>query len=434
MESLYKVCDGRKRTGRSYTIKFVPMSLSSPAVKVSRLPRVRVFFICTRIIALLCLFNLLDNEYTIANVIKTTTSELPSEFIDDADRSSLIKATEFQLRYLGKLPRDSIVTIGEDPYTIAWLIESLQDFIQIITHTASSKDLTRILQNKFTVYEASGRANAPAGEMLITGYYQPLFEGSLIKKPPFIYPLYTKPPSLYVQNDPKTGKDKIGRINSTGNLVPFWTRAEIDDQNVLAGNELVYLKDPVDAFFLQVQGSGQIRLRDNSLRSVHISASNGHEYRSIGKLLVDEKKITREDISMQTIRHYLREHPTEIKRILHHNRKFIFFRWEPGEPQGSLGQILTPGRSIAIDRKSLPVGAVAYIITQRPVINSDGVVTNWEPLQRFVLPQDSGAAIQGSGRADVFWGSGVYAETAAGLMKEKGRLFFLVKKNFRHDK
>ena len=131
---------------------------------------------------------------------------------------------------------------------------------------------------------------------------------------------------------------------------------------------------------------------------------------------------------MQMIRQYLREHPSEMKRVLHFNSKFIFFKLEDGEPQGSLGEALTPGRSIAVDREALPVGALAYIITQRPIIDPIGTVTGWEPLRRFVLPQDSGAAIKGTGRADVFWGDGLYAETAAGLMKEKGQLYFLVKK------
>jgi membrane-bound lytic murein transglycosylase A len=349
-------------------------------------------------------------------------------FIDDADRSSLVKATEHHLSYLRKLPHDTVVTIGGDPYTIGWLQESLCLFLDIINHNPPPAELDRIIREKFTVYQAGGRQNAPAGEMLITGYYLPLLEGSLVKKSPFLHPLYKKPDSLHVRKDQKSGKDIIGRIDNRGNIVPFWTRAEIEDTRVLAGNELVYLKDPVDAFFLQIQGSGRIKLRDGSIRSVHFSASNGHEYKSIGKLLVDEQKITKEDISMQTIKQYLQEHRSEIKRILHTNGKYVFFKWEDSEPKGSLGEALTPGRSIAVDREALPAGALAYIITQRPVIDPIGTVTGWEPLRRFVLPQDSGAAIKGTGRADVFWGDGLYAETAAGHMKEKGHLYFLVKK------
>jgi membrane-bound lytic murein transglycosylase A len=393
-------------------------------------PRLQTSLIAIRrhICALLYLAVLFCNGCGPTHPSDTTGTGFSPVFVDDADRSSLVRATEHQLSYLRKLPHDAVITIGGDPYTVGWLKESLHLFLDIIDHNPPPAELDRIIREKFMVYQAGGRAKAPAGEMLITGYYQPLFEGSLTKKRPFLFPLYKKPGSLYVRNDPQSGKNIIGRIDSQGNIVPFWTRAEIEDNNTLAGNELVYLKDPLDAFFLQVQGSGQIRLRDGSVHSVHISASNGHEYKSIGKLLVDEQRIAKEDISMQMIRQYLREHPSEIKRVLHFNSKFIFFKWEDGEPQGSLGEALTPGRSIAVDREALPVGALAYIITQRPIIDPIGTVIGWEPLRRFVLPQDSGAAIKGTGRADVFWGDGLYAETAAGLMKEKGQLYFLVKK------
>lgn len=349
-------------------------------------------------------------------------------FADDGDRSSLVRAIGRQIDYLGRLPRDAVVTIEGDRYTIGWLLESLRLFLDIIGQNPPPEKLDKILHAAFTVYQAGGRTNAPAGEMLITGYYQPLFAGSLTKTPPFLYPLYRQPASLTLRDSPHSGKTLIGRLDGTGRLVPFWTRAEIEDDNLLAGNELIYLQDPVDAFFLQIQGSGRIRLQDGSLRSVHISASNGREYKSIGKLLVDERKIAKADISMQTIRQYLRDHPAERKRILQYNSKFVFFRWEEGEAQGSLGETLTPGRSIAIDQDALPTGAIAYIVTRRPIMAPGGTVTGWEPLGRFVLPQDSGEAIKGPGRADVFWGSGLYAETAAGLMQEKGQLYFLVKK------
>jgi peptidoglycan lytic transglycosylase A len=250
----------------------------------------------------------------------------------------------------------------------------------------------------------------------------------MTKSAPFLYPLYAKPRSLLVRNNPEGGPVLIGRLSGGGDFVPFWTRAEIENNHLLSGSELVYLQDPVDVYFLQIQGSGLIRLPNGSLRSVHFSASNGREYKSIGKLLVDEQKIAREDISMQTIRTYLREHPTEIKRILQYNDRFIFFKWEDGEPRGSIGVKLTPGRSIAVDPGSLPTGAVAYIMCRRPVISATGEVIGWMPLQRFVFPQDTGIAIKGTGRADIYWGSGLYAETAAGSMQEDGKLFFLVKK------
>ncbi|MBU0961152.1 MAG: MltA domain-containing protein, partial [Proteobacteria bacterium] len=205
----------------------------------------------------------------------------------------------------------------------------------------------------------------------------------------------------------------------------------IEKNNLAAGNELVYLNDPVDNFILHVQGSGKIQLQDGSIRSIHYSTSNGLEYFSIGKLLVDQGKMTLQEASIPSIRDYLRTHPDEQEAILHHNSKFIFFRWEQsGDPIGSLGEPLTPGRSIAIDRAMLPHATLAFLVSRKPVLNDAGEIDTWVPLHRFVFPQDTGSAIQGTGRADLFWGSGNYAKQAAGNMKEAGALYFLVKNKF----
>ncbi len=205
--------------------------------------------------------------------------------------------------------------------------------------------------------------------------------------------------------------------------------AEIDRDNPLAGSELVYLRDPFDAFLLQVQGSGRIRLADGSVKSVRFAGHNGQEYNSIGKLLVDEGKLSRKEVSIPAIRRYLSEHPGERKRILDHNPRVVFFTWgDEGNPQGSLGQELTPGRSVAIDNHTLPTALFGYLASRKPVVDSDGSILCWKPLTRFVLPQDSGAAIRGAGRVDLFLGSGTYARTTAGHMQEPGTLYFLLAK------
>ena len=378
--------------------------------------------------AFLCLVILLLTGCAVTPPVTTTGPQNIPPLIDDADRPSLIRATEHQLSYLRRLPPGSTVTIQGDTYTTAWLAESLRLFLDIINTNPAPEELDGILRKEFTIYQAPGRTEASAGEMIITGYYEPFLEGSLIKKPPFVHPLYTKPDSLCIRNDLSTGKPLIGRFDAGGNLVPYWTRAEMEDKNLLAGNELVYVKDPVDAFFLQIQGSGRIRLRDGSIRLVHVSASNGREFKSIGKLLVDENKMPGAAASMQAIKRYLHEHPAEIRRVLHYNPRFIFFRWEKSGPIGSIGEGLTPGRSIAIDRDALPTAVIGYLVTRRPVVDKNGTVVGWEPLRRFVLPQDSGTAIKGTGRVDFFWGHGNDEEAMAGQMKEKGQLYFLVKR------
>ena len=207
----------------------------------------------------------------------------------------------------------------------------------------------------------------------------------------------------------------------------FWSREEIENENLLAGSELVYLRDPFDAYLLQVQGSGKVRLPDGTIRAIRFGGHNGHGYKSIGKLLVDEGKMTLEEASVPAIRSYLAANPDEIERILHYNPRYIFFKWgDDASPQGSTHVSLTPGRSIAIDRAVLPAPVIAYLVTEKPRIDIDGTLLDWEPLRRFVLPQDSGAAIKGPGRADLFLGSGRFAELNAGQMKQPGKLYFLI--------
>lgn len=357
-------------------------------------------------------------------------NQIPS-LRDDMDHQSLITAATRHLHYLKRLPSTTVVRLGKDLYSQDCLLESMETFLDILRQNPSPTEFDQAIRENFILYQAGGRDKGEKGEMLITGYYEPLLDGSLTRVAPFIHPLYSPPHSLLSYRDPATGKKTAGRQDSKGEKVPFWTRAEIEGGNLLAGGELVYLKDPVDAFVLHVQGSGKIRLQDGSLRAIQFASTNGREYKSIGKLLVDEKKMTREEATMPTIRHYLRQNPGEQKRILHHNPRFIFFQWNDKKesPTGSLGLPLTAGRSIAVDPATLPTGVMAYLVSQKPVLDGEGRLLQWEPMHRFVLPQDAGAAIKGAGRADLFWGNGHYAETVAGNMKEQGQLYFLVKKN-----
>ena len=352
-------------------------------------------------------------------------------FTDDLELDGLLTGAVRHLHYLNELPNDSSFTLGADSYPVSWLRESMNSFIDILKQDPNPDELARIVRENYTIYQAGGRKDSPRGEMLITGYYEPLLRGSLTQEGDFLYPLYSPPASLVQIKDPKSGKLLYKRKNDKGELVPYWTRQEIKEENIGAGNELVYLDNPVDAFILHVQGSGKVQLTDGSVRSIHYAASNGLEYFSIGKLLVDQGKMTLEEASIPSIRKYLREHPNEQDQILNHNIKFIFFNWAAdGSPVGSLGEQLTAGRSIAVDPDVLPQEPLAFLVSRKPVLNEAGEIMEWIPMQRFVFPQDTGSAIRGSGRADLFWGNGHYAKEAAGSMKEEGRLYFLVKNTF----
>ncbi len=354
-----------------------------------------------------------------------------SSLSDDMDRQSLITAATRHLGYLNKLSPETVVQLDQDSCNKECLLQSMATFLKILKQEPSPTELALAIQQNFHIYQTAGREKGRKGEMLITGYYEPIMEGSLRKGEPFIHPLYSPPESLINYRDPVSCKKTTGRQHPGGQKIPFWSRAEIEEGKLLAGNELVYLKDQMDAFTLHIQGSGKIRLPDGSLRALQFAATNGHQYKSIGKLLVDEKKMSAAETTMPSIRQYLRQNPQEQKRILHHNPRYVFFQWNAKKetPIGSIGLPLTAGRSMAVDPATLPTGLMAYMVSQKPVLDEAGRLLRWEPMHRFVLPQDAGAAIKGAGRADLFWGNGHYAEIAAGNMKEQGQLYFLVQKD-----
>ena len=352
----------------------------------------------------------------------------PPLFQDDLAYESLVPAIDRSVHYLRQLPGDKAFLLCGEEYSVSWLIESLLAFKRIIEEKPSAKALTAILKKEFTLCQATGRGSDH--KMFLTGYFEPLFKASLVKTAIYHYPLYRKPPDLVSIPGGKGGEKKTGRMEN-GSLVPYPTRAEIEKGRLLAGQELAYLADPVDAFVLHIQGSGQIQLADGSLRRVQFAAKNGHEYRSIGRLLVEKGVMRKEEATMPRIVRYLKEHPEEQEGILHHNDSFVFFRWgDDGAvgPLGCLGEPLTPGRSVALDQDCFPPGGLAFLTTRKPRVNAAGEIIGWEPLGRFVVNQDSGSAITGAGRLDLFWGGGRYAEVAAGNMKHPGTLYFLVKK------
>jgi membrane-bound lytic murein transglycosylase A len=212
-----------------------------------------------------------------------------------------------------------------------------------------------------------------------------------------------------------------------GQLIPYFSREEIDGQGVLEGKgyELVWVDDPVARFFLHIQGSGQVQLPDGSHLRIGYAAANGKPYRSVGKVLLEQGKLRPGEASALAIRQYLYAHPEEQEPLFFLNPRYIFFQQTFDGPYGSLGVPLTPGRSIAVDAKIYPAGAVGFMRSRRPQVDTQGQVT-WQEFSRFVLFQDSGAAITGWERADLFWGSDERGE--AGYMAEEGEMYLLLKR------
>jgi membrane-bound lytic murein transglycosylase A len=354
------------------------------------------------------------------------------DFADDLCRSSLERGVEQSVNYLQNLPPEQQFHLGEKTVSASWLIRSLLSFVAILHQSSTRAELQEMIADHFDVYTLNKTALfLQRDPMLVTGYFEPVLDGSLTRKPPFIYPLYRMPPDLLIRLNPDTGAKKVGRLTN-GRFVPYWTRAEIEADPVatgLAGHELLYLASPIDAFILHVQGSGKIRLRDGAVRDVHYAAANGRPYRSIGRLLVDEGLLRLQEVDLPRIKQYLAANPGQRDRILHHNESFIFFDWQDAAgPVGNLGQPHTAGRSAAVDQKVYPAGGLGFLRAARPMFGPGGKIAGWTSLSRFVLLQDSGSAIAGPKRLDLFWGRGREAETAAGVMKHPGTLYILLEK------
>lgn len=264
---------------------------------------------------------------------------------------------------------------------------------------------------------------AGSAEGLMTGYYEPLLHGSRRQSSAYPYPLYAPPKDLLrvelASLYPELSHTYLrGRLQGS-RVVPYPSRAQINDGDVDA-EPLCYVSSDIDRFFLHVQGSGRVQLDDNETLYVGHTDHNGHPYRSIGELMVEEGLIPKAQISLQTIRDYLRSHPDDKKRILESNPSYIFFGLRTQGATGTLGTELTPMHSVAVDRTRIPLGYPVYVDAVEPL--------GGEPLQLLAMAQDTGSAIKGQVRADLFWGYGEHAEAEAGRMKSPLHLWLLVPK------
>ena len=274
------------------------------------------------------------------------------------------------------------------------------------------------------VYGEDGRRHG-----LITGYYEPLLRGSFQPGGRYRYPLYTPPDDLLTLDLDSVYPDLAGRqLRGTLNgrtVVPYPDRAQLETgSGRLPGAELLWIDDPLDVFFLHVQGSGRVLLPDGSMVAVGFADHNGRPYRSIGARLIELGELDAEDVTLFSIRHWLRSNPEKMEALLHHNPRYVFFKLRidaQGQPVGSLNVPLIPGRSLAVDPDKIPLGAPVWLETSVP--GQAG-----KPLNRLMMAQDTGGAIRGYARADVFWGLGEDAEMKAGLMKQQGSLFVLLPK------
>lgn len=297
----------------------------------------------------------------------------------------------------------------------------LASLAQAIPAGEDHPELRQLLEAHFRPFAVYDGERA---EGLFTGYYEAELQGSLSRKPGYEVPLYGRPADL-VEVDLREfradlpAERLVGRVQD-GRLQPYPPRAVLENGFLEGrGEELIWVSDPVDAFFLHVQGSGVVRLDEGGEVRVGFAGSNGRAFYAIGRALIEEGILERDKTSMQAIRDWLRANPQRAQELMHRNERYIFFRLLDGPgPIGAQGVALTAGRSLAVDPEHLPLGVPLWLETFWPA--------SQEPLRRLMVAQDTGSAIKGVVRGDFFWGSGEAALEQAGRMRQQGRYWLLL--------
>ena len=338
------------------------------------------------------------------------------------DPTAALPALERSCDKLDSLPADR--PVGPDGYAgTAGDWTKACEALNRLPANAKPARVREVLKARFTPFAVHG----PEGrEGLFTGYYESTLNAARTRRGPYRYPLYAPPENLIKVNlgrfsDELDGKRIVGRVKD-GRLVPFHGRKAID-AGVLDGSArvLLWADDPVDVFFLHIQGSGVATLPDGTTQRIGYAASNGRDFTAIGRELIASGARDGQDMSMQAIRDWLRAHPGKAEDLMHRNARYIFFREIEGAgPIGAYGVPLTPRRSLAVDPEKMPLGAPIWLATTYPADDA--------PLRRLMVAQDTGSAIKGAVRGDFFWGHGDAALAEAGRMKQRGRYWVLLPK------
>jgi len=307
----------------------------------------------------------------------------------------------------------------------------LTDVCAIAQTQSSLANPKNFFKNNFQPYQLISDEGDKNG--LITGYYEPLLQGSYYKTKRFKYPLYAVPKNLITVDlssiYPGLSDYRLrGKI--VGNkLVPYESREQLNRIDYRTTNILkpiCFVDNKIDLFFLQIQGSGKIQLPNKKFINVGYGAQNGHPYYAIGRKLIEMKVIEKENMSLQAIKRWLEENPSQIDTILNLNKSYIFFNKSTQSATGSLGTELTANRNLAVDRKNIPLGFPIFVSTSNPITN--------KPLNKLMIAADTGGAIKGKIRADFFFGNGEEAKELAGKMKQEGKLFILIPNKYENKK
>lgn len=333
----------------------------------------------------------------------------------------LATATRRSLAYVRTRPPRAMA-LETSNLRVTWhrLQRSLELFLELLPRIARQPEL---LARHFEWY-----ALRPGP--LFTGYYEPELQAALDKRPGYETPLYRRPEDLQQVDlgrfHPRWDGQTLRYRVVNGSIAPYFDRQAIESQDALSGRglELAWAKDPVDVFFLQIQGSGRLRLPDGRIQHVRYAGANGRPYVSLGRVLIEKGLLDSGNVSMQSIRRFLNAHPERRQSLLNTNPSYVFFEKAADGPYGAMGRRLTPFVSLATDRSVLPLGGLTVWNADLPAAQSNSTV----PFTSLGLTQDVGGAITGH-HFDLYCGSGDQAGALAGRLKDRGRIFFLLASN-----
>jgi membrane-bound lytic murein transglycosylase A len=349
----------------------------------------------------------------------TDPYEIPDFTMACFDLSDMRTAIDRSLNYLSKPSSQQFFPLGDVTHKRA--VDSLKAFADMMDSRLTPTSMNETIRARFDVYMSVGCDDN--GTVLFTGYYTPIFDGSMTRTQRFEYPLYKMPEDLVKGPDGET----LGRRGPTGVITQYPTRAEIESTKMLEGTELVWLSDPFEVYIAHVQGSAKIRLPDGKLITVGYAANNGHDYHSISKELVNDGRITSDQLSLAAMIDFFKNNPDLVDTYVWRNPRFVFFKVQDGEPRGSLNEEVIPLRTIATDKSIFPRGCLTFISTRLPM-ETGGTISN-EYYSGFALDQDTGGAIRAPGRCDVYMGIGEQAGRLAGQTYQEGKLYYLFLKS-----
>lgn len=336
----------------------------------------------------------------------TDPSKLPS-FQDDYSKNTLLRSIDNSLEFFKKVKTNPYGFHMAD-FSHRDLEDTLRVFREGLLSNRNADEFRKFVIENFRVFQAIGKEYE--GQVHFTGYGTPIYDGSLTPTGEFRYPLYKIPADF---------------------RKPYYTRREIEERNLLKGNEIAYLKSKLDAYLIHVQGSAQLRLASGEKVYLGYAADSGHKYSSIGRMLVMDGKIPEDELTLSTLIRYFEQHPDELDSYLKRNDRYIFFKIvNYAVPHGSIGVPVTPVRSIATDKRVFPAGGLAFAVIERRKPKKFGWLRGKAEIEKsfFVLDQDTGSAIQTPARADVYFGIGDQAMVEAGNLNTHGQLYYLLRR------